>query len=261
MSWSPDPDKECALLPGTISSSGDAALIYSILGSNLSQVNHIANPQGRILDLVFCTDPDNVIVNNSENPLSRMDFPFHEATEFRFAVADHHVIKPNVEAYFYDFKHADESSSIPPFGIEKAADIFANTLSKDEVFRALKKVDVKKVLVQIMFHHLYLEIVQKFYRRLCIIYSTCRCPRTFSQIAGRFLILLRFIKAVPETTLRIIKGSLYCLVCVRLTKDLSGSISNKQHGFRKGRSTTTNLIEFVNDTLKAIQSGSQVDAT
>jgi len=50
------------------------------------------------------------------------------------------------------------------------------------------------------------------------------------------------------------------IVCVRLTADLSGALSNVHHGFRKGRSTSTNLMEFVNYTLDSIESGSQVDA-
>lgn len=86
--WSPDPDKASALLPGVISSSGHSALTFSILGSNLSQVNHVLNPQGRILDLVFCTDPDDVTSSKSVDTLRRVDFPFHEATEFRFTIAD-----------------------------------------------------------------------------------------------------------------------------------------------------------------------------
>lgn len=107
VSWTPDPDKPCALLPGVISCSGHAALTYSILGSNLSQVNHILNPQNRILDLIFCTDPDNVTVKNSLDTLSRVDYPFHGATEFRFTIADHNVVSSNEKAFYYDVKNAD----------------------------------------------------------------------------------------------------------------------------------------------------------
>ena len=57
-------------------------------------------------------------------------------------------------------------------------------------------------------------------------------------------------------------GKLFeAIVCVRLTADLSGAISRAQHGFRKGRSTSTNLMEFVNYALNLIESGFQVDAT
>jgi len=50
------------------------------------------------------------------------------------------------------------------------------------------------------------------------------------------------------------------LFCVRLTKDLGVAISNKQHGFRKGCSTSTNLAQFVNYAINSIESGAQVDA-
>lgn len=51
------------------------------------------------------------------------------------------------------------------------------------------------------------------------------------------------------------------LVCRRMTEELSGKISTKQHGFMKGRSTITNLMEFVTYTLNVIESRSQVDVT
>lgn len=107
VSWSPDLDKACVLLPGSISCSGHSALIYSILSSNLSQVNHISNSQGRSLDLVFCTDPDNVTVRDCLYPLSRVDAPFHGVTEFQFTIADHSSMKSNDAAFFYDVKNAD----------------------------------------------------------------------------------------------------------------------------------------------------------
>jgi hypothetical protein len=44
-----------------------------------------------------------------------------------------------------------------------------------------------------------------------------------------------------------------------LTPLLEPCISASQHGFRKGRSTCTNLVEFTNFALRAIESGKQVD--
>ena len=126
VAWTPDPDKASALLPGVISSSGYSALTYSILGSNLSQVNHILNPQGKILDLVFCTDPDNVTIRKSLDTLSRVDFPFHEATEFRFTFADHRSVKPNVNAFYYDFKNADYNSLTHYLSRIEWTDTFSN---------------------------------------------------------------------------------------------------------------------------------------
>lgn len=56
-------------------------------------------------------------------------------------------------------------------------------------------------------------------------------------------------------------GKLFeALVYVRLTMDLSVTISSNQHGFRKGRSTSTNLAQFVNYALNSMESCAQVDA-
>lgn len=133
VTWSPDPDKPSALLPGVISCSGHAALTYSILSSNLSQVNHIPNPQERHLDLVFCTDPDNVMVKNSANTLSRVDFPFHGATEFRFTIADHNVVKPNEKSYYYDFKNAEFEALSEYFSRVDWDHVFENYSAIDEL--------------------------------------------------------------------------------------------------------------------------------
>lgn len=54
----------------------------------------------------LCTDPDNVTVKNSADTLSRVDFPFHGATEFRFTIADN-VVKPDDKSFYYDFKNAN----------------------------------------------------------------------------------------------------------------------------------------------------------
>ncbi|KAG4076032.1 hypothetical protein HA402_011506 [Bradysia odoriphaga] len=87
VTWSPDPDKTSALLPGVISCSGHSAKSW-----------------------IYCTDPDNVTIGKSVDTLSRVDFPFHEATEFRFTIADHRSVLPNVNGFSYDFKKADYDS-------------------------------------------------------------------------------------------------------------------------------------------------------
>ena len=49
------------------------------------------------------------------------------------------------------------------------------------------------------------------------------------------------------------------LVTNFLTAQFSNYISPKQHGFMKSRSTSTNLLEFVNFTIGVIEEGDQVD--
>ena len=50
------------------------------------------------------------------------------------------------------------------------------------------------------------------------------------------------------------------LMCNRLTKAFENIISERQHGFLSGRSTTTNLMEFAGSVKAAMEGGSQVDA-
>jgi hypothetical protein len=50
------------------------------------------------------------------------------------------------------------------------------------------------------------------------------------------------------------------IVCDYLTLRFRGKISIKQHGFLKGRSTSTNLVEFANHAISVVESRSQLDA-
>jgi Reverse transcriptase (RNA-dependent DNA polymerase) len=49
------------------------------------------------------------------------------------------------------------------------------------------------------------------------------------------------------------------MVCDKLTPIISARISKTQHGFLKGRSTVTNLIEFSNFVIDEMENGRQVD--
>lgn len=49
------------------------------------------------------------------------------------------------------------------------------------------------------------------------------------------------------------------LVCELLTPHLKHVITELQHGFFTGRSTTTNLIEFISYVVSIVESGGQVD--
>lgn len=95
-------------------------------------MNHVLNPQGKILDLVFCTDPDNVTIGKSLDTLSRVDFPFHEATELRFTIADHHSVRPNENTLLYDFKKADYVSLSRYFTRIDWTDAFSNCQTIEE---------------------------------------------------------------------------------------------------------------------------------
>ena len=50
------------------------------------------------------------------------------------------------------------------------------------------------------------------------------------------------------------------LMCQRTTSLFSPLISERQHGFYKGRSTTTNLVDFVSSVICSMENGQTVDA-
>lgn len=50
------------------------------------------------------------------------------------------------------------------------------------------------------------------------------------------------------------------LMCQRVTAAFKDTISEAQHGFFRGRSTTTNLVDFVSEVLSSMEAGHQVDA-
>lgn len=50
------------------------------------------------------------------------------------------------------------------------------------------------------------------------------------------------------------------LMCGRLTDAFANVIGEQQHGFVKGRSTTSNLVEFVSNVTNLVEGGQQIDA-
>lgn len=61
------------LLPHDIDSSAYADLLYYLMGSGLSQTNDVRNVNGRLLDLIFCSDPCEVSISLSASPLIGID--------------------------------------------------------------------------------------------------------------------------------------------------------------------------------------------
>jgi len=49
------------------------------------------------------------------------------------------------------------------------------------------------------------------------------------------------------------------IVCNILTDKFKDVISISQHGFMKGRSTSTNLVDFVNEAIRVVEKGNQLD--
>ncbi|XP_037045741.1 uncharacterized protein LOC119081106 [Bradysia coprophila] len=105
--WSPDAEMRYALLPGAVNSSGDSDVIYSLLRAGLSQVNSVKNKSGSFLDLVFTSDPSNVLVRKADIPLSKVDRDYHYPIECTFDIPGLDDVLPESEALYYDYKNAD----------------------------------------------------------------------------------------------------------------------------------------------------------
>lgn len=59
------------------------------------------------MDLIFSTDPDNVVLREALVPLSKVDKDYHEPIEFTHEFADDDQLSSVANAQFYDFKNAD----------------------------------------------------------------------------------------------------------------------------------------------------------
>lgn len=98
-----------SLVPTAIDSAVNAELIYLLLGSDLRQVNHVHNFQGRILDLVFCSDNNEVTVREAVSPMVKID-RYHPPIEIEFSFGIDNVAEPNPDRHEYNFRKADYDS-------------------------------------------------------------------------------------------------------------------------------------------------------
>lgn len=103
-------------LPLKIDSSAHADLLYCLLGSGLGQVNGIRNFQGRVLDLVFCNEPCNVVVKKSDFPMTKVD-SYHEPLEIEISVTCDAPMLYNPDEHKFNFKKANviTSNGHPPW--------------------------------------------------------------------------------------------------------------------------------------------------
>lgn len=163
----------------------------------------------------------------------------------------------------------DASSPTPQFGIAKVADVYSYVLTIDEVLLSLRKMDTSKGcgpdnISPLLLKNCAKELSAPIHR----LFNMSLSKRKFSD-RWKISELTPIHKSGSRNDVSNYRGVailptigklLEKLVCVRLTKDMSDAIASAQHGFLRGRSTTTNLMEFANYALKVIESGSQVDA-
>lgn len=58
------------------------------------------NVQGNFLDLIFSSEPDNVLLRKASVPLSKVDKDYHEPIEFTFELSDVDQLYPAVDSRF-----------------------------------------------------------------------------------------------------------------------------------------------------------------
>lgn len=121
------------MLPGEIHSIGDSGLICSLLGADLSQINSIKNSQGNFLDLVFSTDPDNVLIRKASIPMSKVDLSYHEPIEFSYDISSLNDMLPSKDIQFYDFKNSDFEGFNGFFSSLRWEQILGDCVTVDEV--------------------------------------------------------------------------------------------------------------------------------
>lgn len=105
--WLPDVDNENIFLPVNISNCNNVAaeFIDSCFNHGLFQLNNLYNFNGRVLDLVFCSEYNSVSIFKCETPLSKIDIhhiPFDLYLELPVPLFK----KKNVTSK-YNFKKAD----------------------------------------------------------------------------------------------------------------------------------------------------------
>lgn len=80
-------DNANVFLPCNLGDSSKADLLHSLLSADLHQINNVRNCDGRILDLVFTSNPCNVEVFKSQRPMSKIDL-YHEPIEIWIPVSN-----------------------------------------------------------------------------------------------------------------------------------------------------------------------------
>jgi hypothetical protein len=177
----------------------------------------------------------------------------------------------NVFADFFKSVYADvdvEVSSDTLSDVREHIPIGSITLSRDQVLKALRDLDVSKSKGP--------DVLSPFFLKMCadeLSYPIC-CIFNRSLSAGVFPDRWKLSHVTPvfKSGSRVIAGNyrgiailptiaklFECIICSILTEHFNGYISSRQHGFMKGRSTETNLVEFAQTGLDVIESGNQLD--
>lgn len=94
------------LIPSNVGESEKAELLHLLLSADLHQVNCVRNDDGRLLDLVFTSNPFDVDVAMSLNPLSVID-NYHPPLEMFIPMSPMEKVKPNDRSSAFNYSRAD----------------------------------------------------------------------------------------------------------------------------------------------------------
>lgn len=83
------------LIPCNLGDSVKAHLLHLLLSADLHQINDVRNCDGRILDLIFTSNPYNVEVVKSLNPMTKVD-AYHDPVEVWIPVSKVDFVRPCV---------------------------------------------------------------------------------------------------------------------------------------------------------------------
>lgn len=171
-------------------------------------------------------------------------------------------------SFFKDVFVNDENDQDHVFGLRKQVDIGMISLDEGKVQEAMKKIDVSKgdgpdnispMLLRRCSNALSMPLLHIFNLSLRSTFPTSwkesYVVPIFKAGSRSDVECYRGVAILPTF------GKLFeSLVCDILAEKFDRVITIHQHGFKKGRSVTTNLVDFVNEVIHVIEKGHQVDA-
>lgn len=169
--------------------------------------------------------------------------------------------------FFRNVFDNDPGSDDQSFGLNKCVDIGSIDLSREQILDALNKVDTTKgdgpdnispLLLKNSSEALSSPLLLIFNLSLNSSFPTrwkeSYVVPIYKNGSRSDVECYRGVAILPTF------GKLFeSIVCGMLTDKFRKVIKIAQHGFMKGRSTSTNLIDFVNDAIRSIEKRHQVD--
>ena len=167
------------------------------------------------------------------------------------------------------FSEADRDRDYFAFIPEFHNNISINQLTEQEVFETLKNLDAAKGpgpdgIAPVFLKNLASELSSPLFNLFNMSLSTGKFPETWKRS-----FLVPIFKSGSKSNIRNYRG-IAILSCIpklfesiinnKIFQQVKNRITAKQHGFFKGRSTTSNLLEFVTFTLNSLHNGNHVEA-